>query len=356
MDYEQKVINVVKSVSPAVVSIVIGKNMEEIMQSFQQGPFAQNPFLWQLEEEARTRLEQMPKTEDGQVRIGGGSGFIISPDGLILTNKHVVVDPKANYTVVTSTGKHYPATVLARDPLNDVAVLKIEEKNLPTVKLGESSAIQLGQGVVAIGNALGEFTNTVSTGVVSGLSRFISALTDLMGHEERLRGLIQTDAAINPGNSGGPLLNLQGEVIGINSAIVFGAQNIGFAIPINKAKKDLEEIQNYGHLRKPFLDIRYVLLNPAIKERLKLPFDYGAFLLRENLPGYQAVIPGSPAERAGLKEFDIVLECNGKKITEKESLEDVLENSEILQEIPMKIFRNGKETELKVKLGERNLQ
>ena len=355
MDYEQKIIKVVKDTLPAVVSIVIGKDMEEILRSFHQGPLAQNPFLWQMEQEAKQRLEEMPRTEDGQIRIGGGSGFIASSDGLILTNKHVVIDPQANYTIIFSDGRNFPAKVLARDPLNDVAILKMDGNHLPTLKLGVSSQVELGQGVVAIGNALGEFTNTISTGIVSGLARFISALTDLMGHEERLRGLIQTDAAINPGNSGGPLLNLSGEVIGINSAIVFGAQNIGFAIPIDKAKKDLEEIQKFGRLRKPFLGIRYLIINDRIKERLKLPVSYGALIMKENLPGYEAILPDSPAAKAGLKEFDIILACNGKKMEENQTLEDFLEQSEINQKITFKILREGKEKSVDVTLEERKI-
>ena len=329
--------------------------METIMQSFQQGPFAQNPFLWHLQEEARRELELMPRTDDGQVRIGGGSGFIVSADGLILTNKHVVIDPQATYTAVTSSGSNFPAKILALDPLNDIAILKIEEKNLPTLPLGDSASIVLGQTVITIGNALGEFTNTVSTGVISGLTRLLSAVTDLMGHQERLRGLIQTDAAINPGNSGGPLLNLEGEVIGINSAIVFGAQNIGFAIPINKAKRDLEEIKAYGHLKKPFLGIRYVLLNDRIKERLKLPIGYGAMIMRESMPGYEAIIKDSPADKAGLKEFDIILECNGKKITEEAPLEELLEQAKVNDQLKLKVMREGKEIELSLTLSERKI-
>ena len=145
-----------------------------------------------------------------------------------------------------------------------------------TISLGDSNRIVLGQSVVAVGNALGEFRNSVSTGIVSGLSRFVTAMTDMDGHAERLRGLIQTDAAINPGNSGGPLVNLASEVIGINSAVVFGAQNIGFAIPVNKAKKDLADVQKFGRIRKPFLGVRYLLLSPELKKKFSAPADAGA--------------------------------------------------------------------------------
>src|SRR3989344_8277622 len=157
----------------------------------------------------------------GRVQIGGGSGFIVDPNGIILTNKHVIADPNAEYTIVTFDNKKYPAVILGRDPVDDVAILKIEAKNLPTIPLGESEHIELGQADLAIGNALGIFQNTVSSGIISGLSRSIAAKADQESPVQEMRGLLQTDAAINPGNSGGPLVNMNGEAIGINAAIVF---------------------------------------------------------------------------------------------------------------------------------------
>ena len=298
--------------------------------------------------------EDLPHTPGGKVRVGGGSGFIIDTDGLILTNKHVVIDPKAEYIVTTASEDTYPAKVLARDPLNDVAILKIESGVLTAIPLGDSNKIELGQTVLAIGTALGEFQNTVSCGIVSGLSRFITAMTDMEGHSERLRGLIQTDAAINPGNSGGPLVNLAGEVIGINSAVVFGAQSIGFAIPINKAKSDLQELKKYGRIRRPFLGVRYILLNPAIKKRFHLPVERGAFVLREGGPEMPAVIPNSPAHRAGIKEADIILELNNLSINDKCGIEDVLEKVTIGDKVPIKILRAGKEEILTLSAEERD--
>jgi S1-C subfamily serine protease len=174
------------------------------------------------------------------------------------------------------------------------------------------------------------------------------------GHMERLGGLIQTDAAINPGNSGGPLADLKGRAVGINSAVVFGAQNIGFAIPINKAKKDLKDIIEFGKIRRPYLGIRYILLNQMLKEKFKLPTDCGALVMREGLPGRLAVIPESPADKAGIKEGDIITALNEIKISEKISIEDALENTSIGQSIPVKILRKGKEENLTIKLGERN--
>ncbi|MBI3630984.1 MAG: trypsin-like peptidase domain-containing protein, partial [Candidatus Sungbacteria bacterium] len=297
--------------------------------------------------------EELPHTPGGKIRIGGGSGFIVDASGLILTNKHVVHDREAEYIVTTAAEDMYPARVLARDPLNDVAILKIEAGDLPALALGNSDAIRLGQTALAVGTALGEFQNTVSSGIVSGLSRFINAMTDAEGHSERLRGLIQTDAAINPGNSGGPLVNLAGEAIGINAAVVFGAQNIGFAIPINKARRDLSELKTYGRIRRPFLGIRYILLNHLLQKRFRLPVEQGAFVLREGVPGRTAVIPNSAAHRAGIRETDIILELNHTPITEKMGIEDVLEKVTLGEEVPVKILRNGQEQTLMLVAEER---
>src|SRR3989339_1539686 len=198
------VVEVVKKITPAVVSIIISKDLPRIkryyIQPFDEFSGAFGPPVAQYRQEGHQK-----------VKLGGGSGFFVSPDGIILTNRHVVASPEVDYTIVTSDGKEYPAEVIARDPVNDVAIIKpkgVKNKKFPILELGNSDKIDLGQDVIAIGNALGTFQNTVSTGVVSGLSRFITASADMMGRQERLRGLIQTDAAINPGNSGGPLVNL----------------------------------------------------------------------------------------------------------------------------------------------------
>ncbi len=347
--YEEKIVATVKKVMPAVVSITVGREYEEILRERPYElmvPHGDHIDLPPLE-------EALPHTPGGKVKIGGGSGFIIDPKGLVFTNKHVVADPKAEYIITTADEDTYQAKVLARDPLNDVAILKVEAESLPAVSLGNSDRIELGQTVLAMGTALGEFQNTVSSGIVSGLSRFITAFTDMEGHSERLRGLIQTDAAINPGNSGGPLVNLSGEVVGINAAVVFGAQNIGFAIPINKAKKDLEELKKYGRIRRPFLGVRYILLNPMLGKRFRLPVTQGAFVLREGVPGRGAVIPNSAAARAGIREADIILEINNQPITEKIGIEDILEKIEIGTEFPVRILREGKEEELTLVAEER---
>jgi len=184
------------------------------------------------------------------------------------------------------------------------------------------------------------------------MSRSITAFSGLTARSAQLRGLIQTDAAINPGNSGGPLVNIEGKVIGINTAVVMGAQNIGFAIPVNYAKKDLEEVRKYGKIKRPFLGIRYIVLNGEIAKLHKLPKDYGALVIRETL-GESAVVKGSAADRAGLKEYDLILECQGEKVTEKNPLANILQKFKIGDEISLKVLREGKEITLKVKLEEK---
>lgn len=350
IDYQKQIINAVKKVLPAVVSVAISKDLEQIAKELSFNPLFNNPYDRAFIE---TKLKQAPKDEHGHIKVGGGSGFIISADGIVLTNKHVVMDPDAEYNVMMGGGKKYDAEVLARDPLSDVAILKIKSENLSYLELGSSFDLELGQTVIAIGNALNEFQNTVSTGVVSGLSRLVTAVTDLAGHQERLKGLIQTDAAINPGNSGGPMIDLSAKVVGINSAVVFGAQNIGFAIPIERAKRDLEEIKKYGRIRHPFLGLRHIILNDQIQERFHLPVSAGALIINEGLPqGESAIIPNSPADKAGLQEFDIVLECGEKEINEGNTLEDSLSSFEIGEKINLTVLRDGKKIQKQVGLEE----
>ena len=335
------IIEIAKKVCPAVITIIISKNLPKI-EGFYLMPFGGKELI----------LPKIKKGKKESTKIGGGSGFIVSPDGYVLTSQHVIQDPEADYTVILEPTKKYPARVLARDSINDVAILKINGKNFPYLELGNSEKIELGQEVIAVGNALGEFHDTVSFGIVSGLSRFIQATDHFTQQTERLRGLIQTDAAINPGNSGGPLVDMKGDVICINTAMVMGAQNIGFAIPINYAKKDLEEVKKYGKIKVPFLGIRYILITKGMAEKNKLPVGYGALIIRQAL-GEPAVVKDSTAGKAGLKEFDIILEARGEKITEKNPLSVILQKSKIGEEIELKILREGKKITLKTKLEEK---
>lgn len=332
---------------PAVVSITAAKDWEALQSAARKlAPLGFQP-LEEMPDMEGPVPDGIPLTDDGKVRLGGGSGFLVDKTGIILTNRHVVADPEAEYTVVFDNDLSFPLTVVAHDPIHDVAILKINTQGRvlpdlpPPATLAEEKPLELGQTVIAIGNALGEFKNSVSTGVISGLSRLISAVTDMSGKQERLRGLIQTDAAINPGNSGGPLIDLDGNVIGINVAIVFGAQNIGFAIPIKKAVRDLIDIKEHGRIRRPFLGVRYVLLNKRIADRFQLPVSHGAYILKEGIPGDRAVVPGSAADKAGLREGDIIVTCNKKRITEKETLEDLLEGLTVGDEVRFGILAGG---------------
>ncbi len=284
--------------------------------------------------------------------VGGGTGFIISSDGMILTNKHVVLDKEAEYTVLTNDGKKFPAKVLARDPTQDLAIIKIEGNDFPVVKLGNSDNLQIGQTVITIGNVLGEFRNSVSVGVISGLGRTISASGG--GFYETLEDVIQTDAAINPGNSGGPLLNLKGEVIGINTAMALEAENIGFSLPINKAKKAIEQVKTLGKIVYPFLGVRYVLITDEVQKKNNLPVNYGAWVIKGNNPGEAAIDSNSAAQKAGLKEGDIILEFNGEKITTQNSLAKIIMRYNPGDKVTLKILRGAQEKIVEVILGERN--
>ncbi len=335
---DKRVIKVIKKVMPSVVSIAIAERLTDLEKQFPKGF---NPTIPDGTVDNR-----------GMVQTGGGSGFIVAPNGLILTNKHVVSEKKAEYTVILSDGRSFPATILSRDPINDVAILKIAADQLPCVRLGDATKLQLGQSLIAIGNALGIFRNTVSVGIVSGLSRSITAQADPDAPAQEMRGLIQTDAAINPGNSGGPIVDRDGCVVGVNAAIVSGAQSIGFAIPVNAARRDIDDIKKYGRIRRPLLGVRYTMIDKNLKEKMGLPVDYGALVMRESQHD-AAVIPESPAAKAGIKENDIILSLNGKKLDRDHPIQDLLENSNVGDEVDLLIFRDGEQLPLKMILTER---
>ena len=343
---EQAIINVVNETSAAVVSIIGTKDL----------PVFERYYIRQIPQYRQKGTETR--------EIIGGTGFIVSEDGMVLTNKHVVLDEEAEYTVLTNDGERFSARVLARDPLQDIAILKIDtekfidengdliEEKFPVVKLGDSDNLQSGQTVVAIGNALGEFRNTVSVGVISGLGRTITASGG--SFVETIEDVIQTDAAINRGNSGGPLLNLKGEVMGINTATVLEAQSIGFAIPINKAKKDIRQIKTLGKIVYPYLGIYYCIINEEFQKQFNLSVDYGAWIGRDRVcQEYElAVILGTAAEEAGLERDDIILEFDGERITTDNSLAKVIQKYNPEDQVNLKVLRGEEEITIQATLGE----
>ncbi|MBI5466721.1 MAG: trypsin-like peptidase domain-containing protein [Candidatus Kerfeldbacteria bacterium] len=336
VEEDSATVDVVERASPAVVSIIISKDYSKVYG--QESPF--------------DNFFGFPTTQrpQGQQEIGGGSGFIVRSDGLIVTNKHVVSDDQASYTVVMNDGKRYDAKVLATDPTNDVAVVKIEAKDLPTLPFGDSNGVIIGQSVIAIGNALGEYRNTVTKGIISGKSRTITA-GDASGKTETLEDVFQTDAAINPGNSGGPLLDLDGNVIAINTAVNQSGQLIGFAIPGNVVKRDIASVEASGKISRPFLGVRYVLITQALADQNKLPANHGALIQADG--DSVAVVPGSPADKAGLVENDIILSLNGSDITVDHTLTGALNQLNVGDTVKLKVYHKGETKEISVTLEER---
>lgn len=320
--YEESVITkVVADALPSVVTIGISKTTST-GDSFEFDPF--NPL---------SPFRRVPGSKKN-VERNIGSGFIISEDGLIITNKHVVSDTSATYQILTNDNKKYNVEKIYRDPVNDTAILKISVNNLKPLKLGDSSVLKLGQLVVAIGTPLGEFTNTVTTGIVSGLGRGITAGSPFEGYVEKLDNVIQTDAAISPGNSGGPLLNSEGEVIGINTAIAAEGQNIGFAIPSNVIKELIDNFQQRGgSFERPYLGVRYKMIDSQTAVLNDLV--EGAYVIE--------VVQGSPAEKAGIQEEDVVIELDGKKIKgdNDQGLAKIIAQKKIGDNIRAKIWRTG---------------
>jgi len=333
VDEDSAVVDVVKKASPAVVSIIISR---DVGSSAQFDPFG--------------FFGSIPSGQPNIQEVGAGSGFFISKDGMILTNKHVAADEKSTYKVITSDGTQYDAKVLARDPVNDIALMKIEIQNAPVLELADSSDLQIGSRVIAIGNSLGEYQNTVTTGVISGIGRSITA-GDGSASEE-LSGVIQTDAAINPGNSGGPLLNISGQVIGMNTAIDSQGQLVGFAIQANDARWAIDSYKRLGKIVRPYLGIRYVLVNKVMAQDKNLGRDYGALVLAGD-KGEPAVIAGGPADSAGVKEGDIILSINGNKVDQSHSIISILRSVNPGDVVSLIVFRDGKEMTLSLKVGER---
>ena len=335
--------DIVQRVSPSVVSIVASKDIPVIEQYF-INPFPNDDFFGDI------RIPQYRQRGTERRQVSSGSGFFVSSDGYILTNRHVVEDAEAEYSVIMNDGRKLKAKVLARDVLNDTAVLRMDGTYIP-IDLGDSESLRIGQTAIAIGNALGEFQNTVSIGVISGLRRTIVASGALSGPEE-LSQLIQTDAAINLGNSGGPLLNLRGEAVGLNTAKAQNAENVGFAIPINQIKRALRDVQTKGRIVNPYVGVRYVLVAPQLKEKNKLSVDYGA-LITKGAGGEDAVLLNSPASTAGIKEGDIILEFGGIKVNMDNPLNKLIQLHSVGDKVTIKILRDGREIKLELTLEER---
>ncbi len=321
------IVDAVKIAKPAVVSIVVSKEIPQYITTYEKvsalnekGEIIPNLYI-----------DKPIYTKNGtkKIDLGSGSGFIISSDGLIVTNRHVISgDKDVVLDVFLNDGKKFSAKVIDKDPVLDIALIKIKGSSFPYLKLSDSSKLNVGQTVIAIGNALGKFENTVSVGVVSGLSRSIYA-GDISGQTEFLDKVIQTDAAINKGNSGGPLLNIKGNVVGINVAIVENSSSVGFSIPINSVKSVISSVIKTGKIVRPFVGVRYIIITPEIQKKNDLLYDYGIWIKKganENEPG---IIPNSPAEKAGLKEDYILLKIDGIKVNKDYDFSRFIRNKKI---------------------------
>ena len=341
---QDKITSTIRATMPSVVSILLSQHLEAITKNHHPAAY---PFFPAHQRQMKERMEHEKRSY-----AGGGSGFVVDASGLIATNKHVVADTSLDYTVVLDDGRHLPATVVSVDPLNDVAILRVDADDLVPIRFGDASSLSLGQYVLAIGNALGVFKNTVSLGIVSGLSRSVTAQADADAPGHELRGLIQTDAAINPGNSGGPLVTLDGKVVGINSALISGAQNIGLAIPISAVSRDLADLSQYGHIRRPYLGLRYVIVGADLAGELGAGVAGGAYVTGES-PDDHGVLPDSPASKAGLRDGDLIAQCDGLPLTEEHTFQDVLEAAQVGQTLELTVWRGGRSRIIFVTLDER---
>ncbi len=346
---EQSIVTAVQKTEPAVVSVIISKNVPVIERYYRQ-PGGNSPFGDSFFEEFFSMPEY--RQNGTQLReVGGGTAFFVSADGLLMTNNHVVDDESAEYTVFLNDGRQLKATVLARDTVTDIALLKVEGNNFPFLQVSNQSEPFLGQTAIAIGNALAEFRNTVSVGVISGLQRTIIAGSP-SGQAEELTQIIQTDAAINQGNSGGPLIDTHGTVIGMNTAVAGGAQGIAFAIPASDLQRVLQSYKTYGRIVRPYIGIRYTPVTPELKEKNKLAYDYGILVVRGETPADLAIVPGSPADKAGIKENDVILSVDGQKLTEDLSFSQLIQRKNPGDALTLQVSTAGKTRDVSVTLEE----
>lgn len=326
VEEENVITEVVERVSPSVVTV-------GIQQTRSVGDiFEFNPFDPSEGSSRRSTIEQ-----------DIGSGFVITADGLIVTNKHVVSVPNAKYRVITKDNKTYDVVKIYRDPDNDLAIVKINPSGeiLKPIEMGDSDKIKVGQMAIAIGTALGEFRNTVTVGVISGVGRGITAGGPFDGGAEKLDNVIQTDAAINPGNSGGPLLNSAGQVIGVNTAVSAEGQGIGFALPINVVKEAVNNFNTTGQFNRPFMGVEYRMVTRQIAVLNEIP--EGAYIMD--------VVGNSPAERAGIEPEDIITKIAGEKVTESNDLARIIGKKKVGDKIGITVWRNEKEVDLSLTLG-----
>ena len=318
---------IVEKVSPAVVNVFT----TQVVKSHPFFPFPRDFFG---DDFFRFFFGDIPQREFKRRSLG--SGFIISKDGFIVTNNHVV-EGATEVKVVLKDGSEYKAKIYGTDPKTDIALLKIDPKgkDLPVVKLGDSDKLKVGEWVLAIGNPFG-LSYTVTAGIVSAKGRVIG--------EGPYDDFIQTDASINPGNSGGPLVNMDGEVIGINTAIIKNAQGIGFAIPINLAKHVIEQLKEHGKVIRGWLGVYIQDVRPGLAKAMKLPVNHGAIITK--------VVPKSPADKAGLKTGDVIIRYNGKEIKDSHALSILVSNTKPGTKVKLTIIRNGEEKTITVKIGE----
>ncbi|KAB8320803.1 trypsin-like serine protease [Tolypothrix campylonemoides VB511288] len=330
------VVAVVNKVEPAVVQINTERTVRRQVPQIFNDPFYRRFFGQQVPVQPQQRVER-----------GVGSGFVINPNGQILTNAHVVNNADT-VTVSFSDGRTVEGKVLGQDTVTDVAVVQVPGNNLPTVELAKSEQVQPGQWAIAIGNPLG-LQETVTVGVVSATDRSISDI----GLSDSRVGYIQTDAAINPGNSGGPLLNARGQVIGVNTAIIQGAQGIGFAIPIDTAQRIAQQLITQGKVEHPFIGIQMLSLTPELKQRInslpnsnvRVQADRGILIVR--------VVPGSPADTAGIRAGDVIQQINNQPVTTANAVQQLIEKSGVGANMQMQLQRNDRTLQVTVQPGPR---
>jgi serine protease Do len=346
---DSQTITVSKKSKESVVSIVAKKDLQNLRRNLS------NPFGSSFNDLFGNGISSDVPTSGSSPslqEVSAGTGFIVNDQGFIVTNRHVVEDKTASYTVILNDGKEVEGTVLDRDTVLDIAVVKIDNSSLKVsaLTLGDSDKIQVGQVAIAIGNSLGEFSNSVSKGIISGLNRTITAADDNGANEETLNNVIQTDASINSGNSGGPLLDIDGSVIGVNVAKSGSGESIGFAIPVNSIKRILESVVKNGKIIRPYLGVRYVEVTEQLAKDRALKSSYGALL--EGNGKSPAIITAGPADIAGLKTGDIITEINGKSVKPPENLRSIISDYSVDDLVKVTVQRGDQKLDITLVLKE----